>query len=78
MNNKKQLMEELRAYAPSDPHTKVVRLLHACISDLRIKNDTATSEDILRNQGAISELKLILKGINIHQKYQEFSGGFDE
>jgi hypothetical protein len=78
MDSKKQLLNEVREYAPSDAHTKMARLLHACIRELRIKNDTAASEDILRNQGAIAELKLILKGINLHQKYKEYSGGFDE
>lgn len=78
MDTKKELMNEVRQYAPSDLHTKVVRLLYACINELRIRNDTAASEDVLRNQGAVSELKSILKGINIREKYQEFTGGFND
>jgi hypothetical protein len=78
MEDRRQLLKDVKEYANSDPHTKFVKLLYACIHDLRIKNDTATSEEFLKNQGAISELKLIIRGISIFQKYKEYTGGFDE
>ncbi len=78
MKTKRELMAEVYKYAHSDPHTSFVLLLHACIKELRLKNDTATPEDCLKHQGAISELKSILKGVTVFEKYEEYSGGFDE
>ncbi|NIV16125.1 MAG: hypothetical protein GWN62_34170 [Aliifodinibius sp.] len=78
MDDKKELFKDIQEYISSEPYLKFVKLLHTCIHDLRIKNDTAEAEDTLRNQGAISELKRILRGISRYEKYKEYTGGFDE
>jgi hypothetical protein len=76
--NKRDLIKEVKEYAYTDPGMKFVMLLRMCIGDLRRKNDTAHPDDVLRNQGAISELKSIIKDLKAKEKLREYSGGYDE
>lgn len=78
MLTKKQLLAEVREYTTSDAGMKFRLLLQACIEELRIRNDTATTDDFLKHQGAIEELKAIAKGISIREKMKEFDGAFGE
>jgi hypothetical protein len=76
--NKRDLIKEVKEYAHTDPGMKFVMLLRMCIDDLRRKNDTAHPDDVLRNQGAIGELKSIIKDLKAKEKLREYSGGYDE
>jgi hypothetical protein len=73
-------LQEAKEYKDSSAGYAFVRLLNACIVDLRERNDTADADDVLRNQGAITELKSLAKQLApvVKRKRLEFNGGFDE
>lgn len=54
-------------------------LLMALVEDLRKRNDTATYDDVLRNQGAISEFNKLLKSLTSKiddENRKDYTGGF--
>ena len=75
---RKQAMVNAKQFEGTDAGRACRKLLEVVISDLREKNDTATTEDFLKNQGAIRELKLMHKGIGPKQTMTEFDGGFGD
>jgi hypothetical protein len=76
MKTKKELLADCKEFAATDAGIKFRLLLAATINELRAKNDTATTEDFLKNQGAIRELKLLHKGIGPKIRSSEYDGGF--
>ena len=74
----KEHFSTVKEYAMSTPGMAFRKMLNKCIHDLRIKNDNADKDDVLRNQGAIAELKRIVKGITPVELKDEFNGAFDE
>jgi hypothetical protein len=50
-------------YAMSDCHNKVLAYLNMAIDELRKSNDEAPLDNVQRNQGGISALKLMRKEV---------------
>ena len=73
---KKELAGKVQEFAASEPARIFRLLLEAWIMDLRLKNDTAELKDFPMNQGAIKEMKLMLKAITPHQQIREFDGSY--
>lgn len=55
-----------------------VELLDALIQEARVRNDTAVSEDVLRNQGAIAELKQMKKRLQSQPVRRGLDGAYAE
>jgi hypothetical protein len=73
---KKELAGKVMEYASTEAGRTFRLLLETWIKDLRHKNDTASIEDFPKNQGAIKEMKLMLKAITPHQQIREFDGSY--
>jgi hypothetical protein len=73
---KREAMTEVNEFAQTDAGRAFRKLVSIWINDLRAKNDTAESEDFMKNQGAIRELKLIHKGIGPKIRTEDYDGGF--
>ena len=52
--------------------------LSQLIQDARERNDTAVDKDLYRNQGAVKELKQLLKSIKRHEIQRGFDGGYGD
>jgi hypothetical protein len=78
MLNKKQAIKEAKEYKGTTQGICFTNMLHACIYDLRMKNDSADNDQVLRNQGAIAELKALAKALSLTGGYSEHNGAFDE
>jgi hypothetical protein len=78
MKTKAQAIKTVNEYASTDAGIAFRTLLICWISDLRKKNDTAATEDVLKNQGGIRELKLIVKQIGGDRISTEYDGGFGD
>jgi len=76
--NTKTLYQELKLFEHADLFTKFRMLLMSTINDLREKNDNAIPEDVLRNQGAIKELKIMYKRLGGTEKFKEHNSAMDE
>ena len=74
----KEHFSTVKEYSLSTAGIEFRKMLNQCIEDLRIKNDTAEGNEFLKNQGAIQELKKIVKAIAPIEKKSEFNGAFDE
>ena len=75
-HSKKELAFKVKDYAATDAGRMFRLLLETWIRDLRLKNDTAEIADFQKNQGAIKEMKLMLKAITPHQQIKEFDGSY--
>ena len=68
-------------YAMTDPIRMVRQILNERLQALREKNDAAEDKDVIRNQGAIAELKGILKilsPLKPENQRVEWDGGFGD
>jgi hypothetical protein len=74
--SRKELSAKAMEYAATDAGRVFRLLLETWITDLRKKNDTAELKDFPKNQGAIKEMKLMLKAITPHQQIKEFDGSY--
>jgi hypothetical protein len=76
---REELIRELQPYASTMQLNLVKSLLAADIQVLREKNDTATADVFLQNQGAIQWLKKLLKDLSTEKSDKAvFDGGFGE
>lgn len=57
----KDIIYKLLEFEPTPCFQLFRQLLEALIGEARIRNDTAIKEDVLKNQGAIGEMKQLLK-----------------
>jgi hypothetical protein len=74
--SRKEIAAKTLEYANTDGGRMFKLLLEIWIRDLRKKNDTAELKDFPKNQGAIKEMKLMLKAITPHQQIREFDGSY--
>jgi len=74
---KREILRRLSSeYGATEVGKLLVLLFHACINELREKNDSAEMNDVLKNQGAIREMKLLLKDLNPREEQQQYDGAF--
>jgi hypothetical protein len=76
--NRKEISFKAKEYALTDAGKVFRKLLLVWIGELREKNDTASTEDFPKNQGAIRELKRIHKAITPPHLIKEYDGGFGD
>ena len=76
--DRRQLAKELRAYNQSQPYRLINKLLVASIETLRHRNDTAPADEVTQNQGAIKELKSLLKDLKMKDEVQQHDGAFHD
>lgn len=68
---------KVQAYADSECFLLFIRLFKELIESNREKNDTALSEEVTLNQGAIRQLKELLKMQTVRpSKYAKQDGAF--
>ena len=70
MRSEAEVLEDIRSQGNITTRCLLRDLLKSCIERSRIKNDTATGENYLRNQGAIQEHLRLLQEI---EEFQEIS-----
>ena len=78
MQSRKELIKEAKEFSGTTAGLTFVRLLIVCVRDLRKANDSAVAEQVLKNQGAISELKGLIKALSLSKGFAEHNGAFDE
>ncbi len=76
--SKKELIAKIVPHEATECHQYIQRLLERLIQDARERNDTATGDELYRNQGAVKELKQLLKSIKSHEIQRGFDGGYGE
>ena len=76
--NKKELAEKIVPHEMTECHQYFQKLLEVLIQDARERNDTAVNEELYRNQGAVKELKQLLKSITRHEIQRGFDGGYGD
>ena len=74
--SKKELIAKIVPHELTECHQYFLLLLERLLQDARARNDTATKEDVYRNQGAVKELKQLLKSIKRHEIKRGYDGGF--
>lgn len=78
MRTKKELLKEAQEYRGTTAGLTFISLLNACIEERRKRSDSAEHEQVLRNQGAIEELKWLVKHLSLTQPLEEHDGAFNE
>ena len=69
---------KIQEYADTECFRLFIRLFNELIDSNRVKNDTATGEEVVRNQGAIQQLRDILKIQVVRpSKYTAKDGAFN-
>lgn len=77
--SKKQLIEKIMPHELTECHRYFQQLLELLIQDARERNDTAIGvAEIHQNQGAVKELKQLLKSIKRHEIQRGFDGGYGD
>ena len=76
--SKRELAARITPHESTECHQLIQQLLQRCIEHARVRNDTADGFDLYRNQGAVKELKYVLKCICAHEIQRGFDGGFGE
>ena len=76
--SKRELIAKIVPHELTECHTYFQLLLELLLQDARERNDTAMNEDLYRNQGAVKELKHILKSIKRHEIQRGFDGGYGD
>jgi len=74
--SKKELIEKITPHELTECHQYFQQLLNRLIQDARERNDTAIGEELYRNQGAVKELKQLLKSIKSHEIQRGYDGGY--
>ena len=74
--SKKELLTKILPHELTECHQYIRALLECLIQDARERNDTATGDELYRNQGAVKELKQLLKSIQRHEIQRGFDGGY--
>lgn len=73
----RNMAKEIPQYAYTEPMNLIRKILKARIEYLREQNDTVTSEDLPKIQGAIAEAKALLKITSVYEKDRtEFDGAY--
>lgn len=72
------LAAEIKQYSQTEQIRLMRRFFLARIDYLREKSDTVTAEDLPKHQGAIAELKELLKVTKFNNQLKEFDGAFGE
>jgi len=76
---KKQFYDRLIPYLSTEPVVLFRELLIELQTELRAKNDTATLDEVTKNQGALRLIKEVLSKTSItEERRREYNGGFDE
>jgi len=78
MSDKKLLIARILEQEATAHHQSILMLIKLLIEEARIRNDTAVAEEIYKNQGAIRELKQLLKVIRSHNVHHGYDGGYGE
>ena len=76
--SKKELIAKIRPHELTECHQYFQKLLGRLIQDARERNDTAIDNELYRNQGAVKELKQLLKSITRHEIQRGFDGGYGD
>ena len=76
--NKKELVAKIVPHELTECHQYFQLLLEVLIQDARERNDTAVDKDLYRNQGAVKELRQLLKSIKSHTIQRGFDGGYGD
>lgn len=77
--SKKQLIEKILPHEFTECHQYFQKLLKRLIQDARERNDTAIGvAEIHQNQGAVKELKQLLKSIQRHEIQRGFDGAYGD
>ena len=76
--SKKELIAKIIRHELTECHQYVQKLITVLINDARRRNDTATGDDLYRNQGAVKELKQLLKSIQTHEIQRGLDGAYGE
>ena len=75
---KKELLTKLATHELTECHQYFQLLFEVLIQEARERNDTAVKEDLYRNQGAVKELKQLLKSTKRHEIKRGFDGGYGD
>ncbi|MCK4794863.1 MAG: hypothetical protein KAV87_64635 [Desulfobacteraceae bacterium] len=78
IGSKRELAAKIQSHELTECHQLMQQLIRKCIESARVRNDTADGFEIYRNQGAVKELKHLLKSICSHEVRRGFDGGFGE
>ena len=76
--SKRELAAKIIPHELTECHQFIQQLIRARIDAARIRNDTADGFEFYRNQGAVKELKILLKSICAHEIQRGFDGGYGD
>jgi len=74
----KEVVGKLREFEPTPCYRLFKLLCDTLIEEARARNDIAIDNEIYKNQGAIAELKSILKSVRSRQAHTTYDGGYSE
>jgi len=75
MSKNTELFREINTYENSACHKLFRGLFSSLIYQIRERNDTATGDDVIRNQGVIKEMKNLLKLTDTKSTGDDFRDG---
>ena len=71
-------MAKIIPHEMTECHQYMQKLIEAQLHDARVRNDTARGNDLYRNQGAVRELRHLLKNIRPHEIQRGLDGGYGD
>lgn len=76
--SKKELAAKIKPHELTECHQLVQQLIRIRMQDARVRNDTAEGNEFYRNQGAVKELKVLLKSICSHEIRRGLDGAYGD
>jgi hypothetical protein len=81
MSDKKAIAANIREFGSTPLYREFIKLFLVHIEELRLSNDSADRETVLKNQGGILKLKAIIKSIDVNvipKRTKDYDGGFND
>ena len=76
LKSKKAYAEIKKEYIGSGPLFSFIKLFNILLNEARLRQDTAEGNDLIKNQGAIKELKSIIKNLEATGERYQYTEGY--